>query len=86
MLRMSSTETGDERGEVARHSAQIERYSRGIEGMSPNPSEPSQTEVHLHIGAGHVLDDLSAIEPLAGEEWQWPGGWSQVWRGSVGAQ
>ena len=61
---MASTEPGDERGEVIRHSAQLERYSRGVEGMSPEP--PPEPEVALHIGASHVLDDLSAIEPLAG--------------------
>ena len=63
MLRMASTEPGDERSEVLWHSAQLERYRRATEGMSPSP----RSEVALHIGASHVLDDLSAIEPLAGE-------------------
>lgn len=64
MLRMASTESGDERAEVARRSARLERYSREVDGMSPEP--PPESHVALHIGAGHVLDDLSAIEPLAG--------------------
>jgi hypothetical protein len=64
MMRMASTDLGDDRAEVARRSARLERYSREVDGMSPEPAPESH--VGLHIGAGHVLDDLSAIEPLPG--------------------
>lgn len=68
MLRMSSTDPfpGDEQSEAAVRARELHREMRELEGMSPEDST-DQGEVKLQIGAGHELDDLNAIEPLAGE-------------------